>query len=87
MHQNRRLSQMQSPNQVAQMANEILDTGIDSYFVEEDIATGKYDDDDIITCRTQFKNNRICGRKFRNMGDFIKHLRQANVHKKLMEEE
>ena len=87
MLRSQRLSQVETPTQTAQAVNEILDSGIDSYFVEEDIATGKYDDDDIIVCRTQFKNNRICSKKFRNMGDFIKHLRQANVHKKLMEEE
>lgn len=76
-----------NPSQVAAVpTKEAFEDAIDSYFVTSEVSTGKYDDDEWITCRSQFRNNRVCGKQFRKLGDFIKHLERANVHKTIEEE-
>lgn len=43
-------------------------------------STAKYTDNDMIVCRAPLGNNHICGKRYRQLGSFVRHLEKPNVH-------
>lgn len=53
---------------------------IESVFNEDNTSFGKYGEDDPIVCRSPLGNNHICGKRYRNLPNFIRHLEKPNIH-------
>lgn len=68
-------------DEVERKLNDPFDNAIESIFVEEPVQTSKYSENEPIICRHPFAgNNRVCGRTYKSLGKFIRHLEKPNVH-------
>ena len=66
-----------------EIVNEAFDTREDvmpSIYITENASTAKYDDSEMIVCRAPLGNNHICGKRYRNLPSFVRHLEKPNIH-------
>lgn len=63
------------------------DTAVPSIYLTENSSTAKYDDSEMIVCRAPLGNNHICGKRYRNLPTFVRHLEKPSVHRLKIGEE
>lgn len=53
---------------------------VPSIFITDNAIDAKYSDRIMIVCRAPLGNNHICGKRYRNLPTFVRHLEKPNVH-------